>query len=87
MIKIDQSFIKRLPNDKGAVYIVDAAVTLAQKMGIKTIAEGVETQEVYDYLKQTDCDMAQGYFISKPIPQDRFSRWFLNQDGVYAHLA
>ena len=87
LIKIDQSFIKRLPNDKGAVYIVDAAVTLAQKMGIKTIAEGVETQEVYDYLKQTDCDMAQGYFISKPIPQDRFSRWFLNQDGVYAHLA
>lgn len=87
LIKIDQSFIKRLPNDKGAVYIVDAAVTLAQKMGIKTIAEGVETQEVYDYLKQTDCDMAQGYFISKPIPQDRFSRWFLNQDGVYANLA
>lgn len=87
LIKIDQSFIKRLPEDKGAVYIVDAAVTLAQKMGIKTIAEGVETQEVYDYLQQTECNMAQGYFISKPIAQDRFSRWFLNQDGVYAHMA
>ncbi|GAA4360049.1 GGDEF domain-containing phosphodiesterase [Kangiella marina] len=86
LIKIDQSFIKRLPHDKGAVYIVDAAVTLAQKMGVKTIAEGVETLEVYDYLRQTDCDMAQGYFISKPIPQDRFSRWFLNQNGTYASL-
>ena len=71
---------------KVRVYIVDAAVTLAQKMGVKTIAEGVETPEVYGYLQQTDCDMAQGYYISKPISQDRFSRWFLNQNGVYASI-
>ncbi|WP_223669933.1 putative bifunctional diguanylate cyclase/phosphodiesterase [Kangiella shandongensis] len=87
LIKIDQSFVKRLPRDKGAVYIVDAAVTLAKKMGIKTIAEGVETKVVYDYLRQIDCDMAQGHYISPAIPSEYFSRWYLKQNGVYASSA
>jgi EAL domain-containing protein (putative c-di-GMP-specific phosphodiesterase class I) len=87
LIKIDQSFVKRLPDDKGAVYIVDAAVTLAKKMGIKTIAEGVESEEVYEYLKSTSCDMIQGHFISPAISPEQFSHWYLNQNGVYASMA
>ena len=87
LIKIDQSFVKRLPNDKGAAYIVDAAVTLAKKMGIKTIAEGVETEAVYQYLKSTECDMAQGYYISPAIPAEQFTQWYLSQNGVCASMA
>lgn len=87
LIKIDQSFIKNLPQDEGAAYIVDAAVTLANKMGIKTVAEGVETRSAYNYLAQIDCDMAQGFYISPPIPSEYFSRWYLRQNGIYASSA
>lgn len=87
LIKIDQSFVKRLPEDKGAAYIVDAAVTLAKKMGIKTIAEGVETAAVFEYLQNTGCDMAQGHYISPAIPQEQFTRWYLSHNGVYASMA
>ncbi|MBV35004.1 MAG: GGDEF domain-containing protein [Rickettsiales bacterium] len=87
LIKIDQTFIKRLPDDKGAAYIVDAAVTLAKKMGIKTIAEGVETAAVFEYLQNTGCDMAQGHYISPAIPQEQFTRWYLSRNGIYASMA
>lgn len=75
LIKIDQSFARKLPQDKGAAYIVDAAVTLAHKMGIKALAEGVENQEIFDYLAAIDCDLAQGYLISPPLPTEVFHQW------------
>ena len=83
LIKIDQSFVRRLPGDKGAAHIIDAAVTLAKKMGIETIAEGVETREVYDYLKSIGCNMVQGYYISKPLPIKEFNDWYMQRHGVY----
>lgn len=83
LIKIDQSFVRRLPNDKGAAHIIDAAVTLAKKMGIETIAEGVESREVYDYLRHIGCNMVQGYYISKPLPVREFTDWYLQRHGVY----
>ncbi len=75
LIKIDQSFVRKLPQDEGAAYIVDAAVTLAHKMGIKALAEGVENQEIFDYLAAIDCDLAQGYLISPPLPAEEFHQW------------
>ncbi|AOE48837.1 putative bifunctional diguanylate cyclase/phosphodiesterase [Kangiella sediminilitoris] len=87
LIKIDQSFVKRLPNDKGAAYIVDAAVMLAKKMDIKTIAEGVESKEVYNYLKRLNCDMAQGHYIAGAMTDKEFSRWYLERNGIYASTA
>lgn len=83
LIKIDQSFVRRLPNDKGAAHIIDAAVTLAKKMGIETIAEGVETREVYDYLRNIGCNMVQGYYIAKPMPVKEFTDWYMQRHGVY----
>ncbi|MBD3653273.1 bifunctional diguanylate cyclase/phosphodiesterase [Kangiella sp.] len=83
LIKIDQSFVRRLPNDKGAAHIIDAAVTLAKKMGIETIAEGVESREVYDYLRHIGCNMVQGYYISKPLPVREFTDWYMQRHGVY----
>lgn len=75
LIKIDQSFIRRLPYDKGAVYIVEAAVILARKMGIKTIAEGVENRDIYEFLCNIGCDMAQGFLISGPLKAESYKQW------------
>lgn len=83
LIKIDQSFVRRLPEDKGAASILEAAVMLAHKMGIKAIAEGVETREVYDFLGNIGCDMAQGYLISRPLPAAEFVEWHSRCGGRY----
>lgn len=83
LIKIDQSFVRRLPSDKGATYILDAAVMLAHNMGIKAIAEGVENKEVYEFLSHIGCDMAQGYMISRPLPALDFEKWYLACNGRF----
>ena len=83
LIKIDQSFVRRLPNDKGASYIVDAAVTLAHKMGMHALAEGVENQEVYDFLGNIGCDLAQGFMISKPLATKDFEQWYAQHNSMH----
>ncbi len=83
LIKIDQTFVRRLPADKGAVYILEAAVMLAHKMGIKAIAEGVETEVAYEFLSNIGCDIAQGYLISPPLPADEFTRWYTQRNDQY----
>jgi EAL domain-containing protein (putative c-di-GMP-specific phosphodiesterase class I) len=80
MIKIDKSFIVKLPHDKGAVNIVEAAVTLAHKMGIKVLAEGVENKQIYDYLAKIRCDLAQGFLFSHPLPAEAFERWLMEYE-------
>lgn len=68
-IKIDKTFIHQL-TDKNNVSIVSAMIVMAKKLGIKVIAEGVETKEQYDILMQEGCDEVQGYYIAKPLPTD-----------------
>lgn len=88
LIKIDQSFVRRLPGDKGAVHIVEAAVTLAHRMGMRTIAEGVEDQSAYALLADLGCDIAQGFMISRPLPAAEFEKWLTQYKGnaVYAQM-
>ncbi|MDN7125329.1 EAL domain-containing protein [Pseudidiomarina sp. 1APP75-32.1] len=76
LLKIDQVFIKGLPEDLGAMSICTAAITLAQKIGIKTLAEGIETEEQSDFLIELGCDYGQGYLIAKPIAADDFIDWY-----------
>lgn len=83
LIKIDQSFVRRLPDDQGALHIVEAAVTLAHKMGMKTIAEGVESMEVYQLLANVGCDIAQGFAISRPLPAADFEKWYAQHEGKF----
>jgi len=82
-IKIDQSFVMRSPADKGAAVILEVAVDLAHKMGIKAIAEGVEDEKVYAFLHSIGCDMAQGYAITHPLAPDAFRSWYERCNGVY----
>ena len=83
LLKIDQSFVSRLPSDKGAAYILEAAVMLAHNMGIKAIAEGVENAEIYEFLRDIGCDLAQGFLISKPLPAAEFLKWHSACHGCY----
>jgi EAL domain-containing protein (putative c-di-GMP-specific phosphodiesterase class I)/GGDEF domain-containing protein len=83
LIKIDQSFVRRLSSDKDAAYIIEAAVMLAHNMGIKAIAEGVENQEVYEILDKIGCDMAQGYLISRPLSVEVFDQWYAACQGKF----
>ena len=84
VIKIDKSFVSDLPNDNGAKHIVNAAITLAKNMGIKTIAEGVETPAVATYLKEINCDFVQGFYYSKPLPEDEFVSWYRAYQAINA---
>ena len=71
-LKIDQSFIGNLDHGNDAHALCEAIVVMAHKLGIKTIAEGVETVQQRDLLVQMGCDYAQGYLFSKPIPSEDF---------------
>ncbi|MDQ7060457.1 MAG: EAL domain-containing protein [Sulfurimonas sp.] len=66
-LKIDREFIKDIPGDKDDIAITNAIVSLAKALDLKIIAEGPETQEHITFLKEAECDIAQGYFYSKPI--------------------
>jgi EAL domain-containing protein (putative c-di-GMP-specific phosphodiesterase class I) len=69
-IKIDKVFIQRLTESANDVAIVSAMIAMVKKLGIKSVAEGVETKEQYDILVKEGCDEVQGYFIAKPLPTD-----------------
>ncbi len=67
-IKIDRSFIHKMIDNKDDEVIVSAMISMANKLGIKAVAEGVETKEQYDLLMTEGCDEMQGYYIAKPMP-------------------
>ena len=67
-LKIDQLFVRPLPHDKTNSAIVDAILTLAKKLDILAIAEGIETEEQLDFLKKSGCRYGQGYYFSVPLP-------------------
>ena len=67
-IKIDQSLVHGLALNKESKAIIRAVTGFTSSLGMTTTAEGVETQEELDYLKQEGCTEAQGYFFSKPKP-------------------
>jgi EAL domain-containing protein (putative c-di-GMP-specific phosphodiesterase class I) len=67
-LKIDISFVRDVCHRDEARVMVETMVLLAHKLGLTTCAEGVETQEVLDFLAQAQCDCAQGYLIGKPVP-------------------
>lgn len=76
-LKVDQAFIRDLPQDQGDVAIVQAIIALKRAMNFRMTAEGIETRAQYDFLRDAGCDAGQGYFISRPLPAAEFATWLL----------
>ncbi len=81
VLKIDRSFVDSLINrneaHEGAQEIVKATISLAHNLNIKVVAEGIETQDQWDFLVEHNCDYGQGYFISKPLSQEKATKWVM----------
>jgi len=75
ILKIDRSFIRDINNDPSDAMLVEMILSLAEKMQIKVVAEGVETAEQLAFLKQRNCDYIQGYFYSKPLEIKEFEKF------------
>ncbi|MBI1955825.1 MAG: EAL domain-containing protein [Acidobacteria bacterium] len=78
-LKIDRSFVQNLHSTKNAA-IVQSIVSLGDNLGLNVIAEGVETAEQLDYVREANCPYVQGYYFSRPVDQDAATR--LYQEGV-----
>lgn len=74
-MKIDKSFVMKSLEDEEAAAIVRITIDLARSLDLTIVAEGVENQETYDWLKTIACDIGQGYFISKPVDAQLFLNW------------
>ena len=70
-LKIDKSFVDCILEDSSRKVIIESILELSKKMGLGTIAEGVERKEQMDYLIEKECDMVQGYFVSRPLPAEK----------------
>jgi len=72
VFKIDQSFVREMIEDKHARVIVQTILAMAESLGYRTVAEGVETREHFAFLQLHCCDYIQGYYFSRPLPEAEF---------------
>ncbi len=82
IIKIDKIFIDRVGVDNAATTIVQMLVKLAQELGMRTVAEGIETEEQLRVLAECEVDEGQGYLVSKPVPHDEFIKLLMDSQQV-----
>jgi EAL domain-containing protein (putative c-di-GMP-specific phosphodiesterase class I)/ActR/RegA family two-component response regulator len=74
-LKVDQSFVALAARESAARVILESSLKMARKLHICSVAEGVETRAAYDLLCQLQCDVAQGYFIARPMEADAYPGW------------
>lgn len=79
-LKIDSSFVRTMLSDEQDEIIVNSTIHLAHNLGLKVVAEGVESLAIYQKLAQLGCDHAQGYFMGKPLPFDEAERWLQDSE-------
>jgi len=74
-IKIDRSFVANMDSEEGDAFIVRSTIDLGRNLGMHVVAEGVETETVWDELTALGCDYAQGWYLGKPMPAAELSAW------------
>ena len=77
-IKIHKSFVMSMTSEDNDAVIVRSTVDLGRNLGLRVVAEGVETPQMFDALERLGCDIAPGYFLSRPIPTDQLTVWALD---------
>jgi diguanylate cyclase (GGDEF)-like protein/PAS domain S-box-containing protein len=79
-LKIDRSFVDGLPEDADNLAIVAAVITMGHSLGLKVLAEGIETEAQLTALQSLDCDLGQGFLFSHALPEAEFTRWLCEHD-------
>ena len=79
-IKLDKEFLGGFDENENAKKVIEGAVRMIKSLGVKVIAEGVETREQADFLRRTGCDVAQGYLFSKPVDVEAFEALLRKMD-------
>ena len=74
-LKIDQSFVRDFTGNPSLRIVVESSIEMARKLKLKSVAEGVETRQDWENLKRVGCDIAQGYFVAKPMDMARFGAY------------
>jgi EAL domain-containing protein (putative c-di-GMP-specific phosphodiesterase class I) len=83
-LKIDRAFISNMDSDPESREIVRIIIMLAHNLGLKVVAEGAETEEHINLLKQLNCEMAQGYFFSRPADDQAMAKLLVSNHGARA---
>jgi diguanylate cyclase (GGDEF)-like protein/PAS domain S-box-containing protein len=78
-LKIDRSFVENIETDPDNMALSEAIIVMAHKLGLKVVAEGIETEGQRKLLSSFGCDFAQGYLFSKPIPPDEFEKLLMQK--------
>jgi EAL domain-containing protein (putative c-di-GMP-specific phosphodiesterase class I) len=86
-VKIDKSFVLNMQEDENDAVIVRSIVELAKNLGLRVVAEGVETTSTWDALRDMGCDIAQGYVISRPLAADQLGAWLATVTPVPVGIA
>lgn len=81
-LKVDQSFIRNINTNSRSLAIAETVIALGKRLGIKVVAEGIETEEAFALLRQCQCDFGQGYLLSEPLPADQFAVWHRHHHAV-----
>jgi len=76
-LKIDRSFVMSMATSDGDAFIVRATIDLGRNLGLRVVAEGVETESVWNRLGELGCDVGQGYYLSRPVPATELTRWLI----------
>jgi EAL domain-containing protein (putative c-di-GMP-specific phosphodiesterase class I) len=79
-LKIDRSFVAGLPEDVDNLAIVTAVITMGHSLGLKVLAEGIETEAQLSALQSLGCDLGQGFLFSHALPEAEFARWLCERD-------
>ncbi|MDE7157092.1 MAG: EAL domain-containing protein [Lachnospiraceae bacterium] len=79
-LKIDKSFVDTILLDDSTSIITDAVITMVKKLGLETIAEGVETEEQFEYLRNMHCDNIQGFLLGKPMPSEKLIELIMEEN-------
>lgn len=80
-LKIDRGFVHQAGKDPTLQAIFNSSLHLARQLGMEVVAEGVEDRADWDFLRASDCDLAQGYFIARPMPAAELPGWMANWDA------